>query len=168
MKILIKDLLIEGYLPQQITEMTAQEARRKFDTTGNTAERIAGGISAIPGVGSTGIGLIPRAVANYQTGDALGHRVAGTLLGREAALGAASKHTPGISVGDVYTKNNMINKAIGGFGAMAGVMGTNHLIGDGNPMVDAIGLTAPLTSMTIAPAMSYGLGKVFGSRKPTR
>jgi hypothetical protein len=106
---------------------------------------------------------IPGAIASgYETGKRVGHPVAGAILGREAAIGATSKHDDKVSIGDVYTKKNILMRTAEG--AILG--GTAGAISAG-PVGAAIGTLAGATiSGAVKPAVGYGLGKIFGSTKP--
>jgi len=58
-------------------------------------------MNLIPVVG-TYAERIPKTYAGYETGEKLRHPTVGALFGREAVLGAASKHHQSISLKDVY------------------------------------------------------------------
>lgn len=104
----------------------------------------------------------PATIVNgYQAGEHAGHPVVGAMLGRNAAIGAMSKHDKNVSIGDVYTKKNVASKATQG--AIGGAVLGGML---GGPAGAAIGATANgIAAGAIAPAAGYGLGKVFGSTK---
>lgn len=70
----------------------------------------------------SGIGQMAQ---GYQVGKELNHKVAGTLLGAEAAAGAASKHDNTVSIGDVYTRRNMAKRGVQGAAIGAGIAGMN-------------------------------------------
>lgn len=155
----------------QILEEAMNPQQLKAFNRANNMERIGGAANIIPGPVSM-IGIPAHMYAGYQAGNGLGHPVAGTLLGRDGAAGAVSKYDKNLRLKDVYTKNNMINKAVGG--AAAGALTGAVLASDGDLSTgEALGgavLGAPAgaaISATVAPAIGYGLGKVFG-RKSTR
>ena len=169
-------MILEGNTYENVVLTVLEEAGRRaeiFNNTGNTMERISGVTNTIPLVGT--VAAIPtKMVGGYQTGKALGHPVAGTLLGRDAALGATSNYDKDISVKDVYTKKNLFNKALGAAGAIGGMYAANELLtpehqfmGDdslGN--VQKTGAAIGVGMAAAAPAIGYGLGKVFGRRSP--
>ena len=166
---MLVNLIEEAYLLHE-NEKKRSETVERWDNTGNAAMRVAAGTDLMPG--NT---LIPdfalKTIGGYQAGKAIGHPVAGTLLGREAALGAASKHNDNISIGDVYSNNNMINRGLAAAGTLGGMaIGSEILYDDPTAIYDtdagkiAGGIVA--TSPLYVPAISYGLGKVFGSKDP--
>lgn len=144
--------------------LTAQDTRKIFQNNGNNMELASAPLSAIP-MGS--IAAVPmKMVAGYDVGSKVGHPIAGMLLGRDGAMGAASKHTKGMSIRDVYTPRNLINKSAAGLAGAASIIGTNHLIGDGNEAMDIIGAGIGASMPAFAPAVSYGMGKLLGSKRP--
>ena len=162
--------LIEEAHAKHMQTASAEDVKRKWDNTGNIAERIGGAINFfIPGGGQGA-----KVIGGYQAGLATGHPVVGAFIGREAALGAASNHVDGINVKDVYTKNNMINKAA----VLAGILGgagtiSSSLTGSPTELYDGVvpggaytlaGGTAAAVAAT--PAIKYGLGKALGSKQP--
>ena len=171
----IKKMILEGHTYENVVLTVLEEAGRRaeiFNNTGNTMERVGGVANAIPGVGLAGIPI--KMVGGYQTGSALGHPVVGTVLGRDAALGATSNYDKDVKVKDVYTKKNLFNKALAGAGAIGSMYATNELLapehefmGDdtlGNIQKAGAGVTVGMAAA--APAIGYGLGKVFGRRSP--
>jgi len=167
---MLVNLIEEAYLLHE-NEKKKSETVERWDNKGNTAMRVAAGLNTIPLAGGY-LGAGAQMVGGYQAGKAIGHPVAGTLLGREAALGAASNYNDNVSLKDAYTKNNMINRGLLAAGALGGLtLGSEFVLHDPTAIYDSgIGKTAAgiaATSPLIAPAMGYGLGKVFGSRNPS-
>ena len=171
----IKKMILEGNTYENVVLTVLEEAGRRaeiFNNTGNTMERVGGVANVVPGVGLAGIPI--KMVGGYQTGSALGHPVVGTVLGREAALGATSNYDKDVKVKDVYTKKNLFNKALAAAGAIGSMYATNELLapehefmGDdtlGNIQKAGAGVTVGMAAA--APAIGYGLGKVFGRRSP--
>jgi len=165
---MLVNLIEEAYLLHE-NEKKKSSIARKWDNTGNDSMRLSGIFELIPGHGAT-MGRIARLYSGLRAGEAVGHPNVGAL-GREAALGAVSKHNDNVSLSDVYTKNNMINRGM----VSAGVLGSLFTAGEvmnNDPTAildtDAGKFAAgyALASPTIIPAISYGLGKVFGSKKP--
>ena len=125
------------------------------------------------------IGMVPMGpvhtlgnMANgFLAGRKNGHAIAGALLGREGSVGAMSKHDKNVSIGDVYTKKNMAARGLkgailgGAMGAMSGVRGGPHAMLAGALTGAAAG---GLIGSTVTPGVGYGLGKVFGSKKPEK
>ena len=169
-------MILEGHTYENVVLTVLEEAGRRaeiFNNTGNTMERIGGVTNAVPLVGAVA-GIPMKMVGGYQTGKALGHPVAGTLLSRDAALGATSNYDKDISVKDVYTKKNLFNKALGAAGAIGGLYAANELLTPEHQFMgdDALGFDQKVDVGVVAglaaaaPAAGYGLGKVFGRRSP--
>jgi tRNA uridine 5-carboxymethylaminomethyl modification enzyme len=115
----IKKMILEGNTYENVVLTVLEEAGRRaeiFNNTGNTMERVSWGLNSVP-FDAGPIAAIPtKMVSGYQTGKALGHPVVGTLLSREAALGATSNYDKDVKVKDVYTKKNLFNKALAATG----------------------------------------------------
>lgn len=119
MKIEIKKIILENNL-------NANQVRQIFNNHGNNAERIAAPLAAVPiigGLAATGA----QSVGGYQVGSKIGHPVAGVFLGRDGAVGAASKNVKGLSVKDVYTPKNILNKSLLAAGAIGGMYAGDEL-----------------------------------------
>jgi len=161
--------LIEEAHAKHTQTPSAEYVKYMWDNTGNVAERVGSLIGSL----APGAGIGARAVGGYQAGLATGHPVVGAIFGREAALGAASNHIKDINVKDVYTKNNMINKAFF-FGGTIGAAKHISMKETGSPtgLYDDL---VPGGAYTVAgglavaaaasPAVKYGLGKAFGSKQ---
>ena len=171
----IKKMILEGHTYENVVLTVLEEAGRRaeiFNNTGNTMERVGGVVNAVPGVGLAGIPI--KMVGGYQTGSALGHPVVGTVLGRDAALGATSNYDKTVGVKDVYTKKNLFNKALTAAGAIGGMYAADELMtpdhqfmgDDALGLVQKAGVGAGVGMAVAAPAIGYGLGKVFGRRSP--
>jgi hypothetical protein len=171
----IKKMILEGNTYENVVLTVLEEAGRRaeiFNNTGNTMERVGGVANAVPGVGLAGIPI--KMVGGYQTGSALGHPVVGTVLGRDAALGATSNYDKTVGVKDVYTKKNLFNKALTAAGAIGGMYAADELMtpdhqfmGDDTlGLVQKAGVGVGAGMAVAAPAVGYGLGKVFGRRSP--
>jgi len=166
---MLVNLIEEAYLLHE-NEKKRSEVVEKWDNTGNNAMRASSSLEFIPHVGGF-FGKLARLYGGYQAGNAMGHPVVGKLFGREAALGAASNHVNGIKLSDVYSKNNMINRGLVGLGMVGGILTAGESLYD-NPvsLLDTSKgkalATIAVASPTITPAISYGLGKAFGSKKP--
>lgn len=171
----IKKMILEGHTYENVVLTVLEEAGRRaeiFNNTGNTMERISGVANVVPGAGLAGIPI--KMVSGYQTGRALGHPVVGTVFGRDAALGATSNYDKDVKVKDVYTKKNLFNKALTAAGAIGGMYAANELMtpdhqfmGDDTlGLVQKAGVGAGAGMAVAAPAVGYGLGKVFGRRSP--
>ena len=169
-------MILEGNTYENVVLTVLEEAGRRaeiFNNTGNTMERIGGVTNAVPLVGAVA-GIPMKMVGGYQTGKALGHPVAGTLLGRDAALGATSNYDKTVGVKDVYTKKNLFNKALTAAGAIGGMYAADELMtpdhqfmgDDALGLVQKAGVGAGVGMAVAAPAIGYGLGKVFGRRSP--
>ena len=109
----IKKMILEGHTYENVVLTVLEEAGRRaeiFNNTGNTMERVSGVTNTIPLVGT--VAAIPtKMISGYQTGKALGHPVVGTLIGRDAALGATSNYDKNVNIKDVYTKKNSVKYA---------------------------------------------------------
>ena len=172
----IKKMILEGHTYENVVLTVLEEAGRRaeiFNNTGNTMERVSGVANAIPLVGT--VAAIPtKMISGYQTGKALGHPVVGTLIGRDAALGATSNYDKNVKVKDVYTKKNLFNKALGVAGAIGGMYAADELMTPDHQFMgdDALGLVQKAgvgvgAGMAVAaPAIGYGYGKLFGRRSP--
>ena len=171
----IKKMILEGNTYENVVLTVLEEAGRRaeiFNNTGNTMERVGGVANVVPGVGLAGIPI--KMVGGYQTGSALGHPVVGTVLGRDAALGATSNYDKTVGVKDVYTKKNLFNKALTAAGAIGGMYAADELMtpdhqfmgDDALGLVQKAGVGAGVGMAVAAPAIGYGLGKVFGRRSP--
>ena len=105
---------------------------------------------------------------NLHAGKEAGHPMVGRLLGRSAAIGAMSKHDKNVSIGDVYTADN-VKKDMKIGAAQGSIVGALYGGAVGGPTGAAIGATAGALAGTgigaASPAAGYGLGKVFGSTK---
>ncbi len=127
---------------------------------------IVGGlpIFGLPGMAAHTIGDV---YAGYTVGKELDHPVAGTLFGAEGAAGAKSQADPeaGITIGDVYSKENIAKRAIqlGVPSAVLGAMLSGGILGtlDGTAEVSALagGALGAAAGGTLRPGISYGLGK---------
>ena len=127
MIIQIKRIIQEGYSYGDLLEnLNANQVRETFNNRGNVAERIAAPASAIPLVGGIPSG-ISQAIGGYQVGSKIGHPIAGAVLGRDGAVGAASKNVKGLSVKDVYTPKNILNKSLLAAGAIGGLYAGDEL-----------------------------------------
>ena len=143
---------------QLIIMEASKKARELINKHSNSVTGVVGDIVPFTPIN------IPAAMINgYQIGRETGHPIAGTLLGREAAIGAMSKHDKNISIGDVYTGANMRNKLIGG--AIPGIIAGTALAG---PLGAMVGAASGAAIGAAAPAIRYGVGKVFGSSKPNK
>ena len=173
----IKKMILEGHTYENVVLTVLEEAGRRaeiFNNTGNTMERVSWGLNSVPFDAGPIASIPTKMVSGYQTGKALGHPVVGTLLSREAALGATSNYDKDVKVKDVYTKKNLFNKALAAAGAIGSMYATNELLapehefmGDdtlGNIQKAGAGVTVGMAAA--APAIGYGLGKVFGRRSP--
>ena len=169
-------MILEGHTYENVVLTVLEEAGRRaeiFNNTGNTMERIGGVTNAVPLVGAV-TGIPMKMVGGYQTGSALGHPVVGTVLGRDAALGATSNYDKTVGVKDVYTKKNLFNKALTAAGAIGGMYAADELMtpdhqfmgDDALGLVQKAGVGAGVGMAVAAPAIGYGLGKVFGRRSP--
>jgi len=142
-----------------------------WDNTGNNMVRLGELMNVIPIIG-TYIGRIPKTYAGYKTGEKLGHPTIGALFGREAVLGAASKHDPSISLKNVYTKNNLINRGIGSAATLGGAAIAGEVIDDNplylyeDPYIAAGLLSYAALYPIAAPAVSYKLGEWLGDKIP--
>ena len=94
-------------------EILIEEANAAVGNTVSEYRPISDTLTMAPIIG--GIGNMAQ---GYQVGKRLGHPVAGTLLGAEAAAGAKSNYDDSVGIGDVYTKGNMLKR--GGQGAVLG------------------------------------------------
>lgn len=130
--------------------------------------RVRGGdiAGAVPGVGPAGIiPMVGNIHAGYKAGEELGHPVAGAILGQEGAAGAHGKFNTGTDVGDVYTKENMIKRAVQAGVPMAAI--SAYLAANGN--MDEAGIVAGLGALGAGlnagaiPGLRYGIGKLVGS-----
>lgn len=166
-KMLIDDRLMEStqaILEEAFTniieESLTEAQRQAYDNTNVASERLAvaaGGIPVAGGIASS----VGQMHGGYNAGGKLGHQVAGTFMGREGALGATSMDPNSqITVGDAYSKDNMLTRAIGGAssGALAGGM-----IG-GIPGAAAGAVVGGVTMPLLTPGARYGLGKVFAGQ----
>ena len=173
MLIQIKRIIQEGYSYGDLLEnLNANQVRETFNNRGNVAERVGAALNTVPITGMI-TAPVSNMVAGYQVGKDVGHPVVGTIGGRDAAIGAASKNVSGLSVKDVYTPKNMLNKALLGAGAIGGLYAGDELIapedhtfmGD-SALGDSQRLSAGIIGATVAtmPAVRYGFGKVFGRR----
>lgn len=187
MQIQIKQIILEN-------KIDANQVKQIFNNHGNTAERIAAPLAAIPiigGLGSQGA----LTVGGYQVGSKIGHPIAGALLGKDGAVGAASKNVKGLSIKDVYTPKNILNKGLLAAGVIGGAYAGDEL-GDaitrsaydnaspetqnqlphlkdydhkfmGNDTlgdIQKIGVGSALLLPATAPALRYGAGKLFGKK----
>ena len=173
----IKKMILEGHTYENVVLTVLEEAGRRaeiFNNTGNTMERVSWGLNSVP-FDAGPIAAIPtKMVSGYQTGKALGHPVVGTLIGRDAALGATSNYDKNVNIKDVYTKKNLFNKALGAAGAIGSMYAANELLvpdhqfmGDdslGN--IQKTGAAIGAGMAVAAPAIGYGYGKLFGRRSP--
>ncbi len=146
-------------------EALIQEANQEVS---NAATKWRGGdvLGAIPD--PTGlINAGGNMYAGYQAGSELGHPAAGLILGQEGAAGARSKHDDSVSVGDVYTKENVLKRALQGgvTGATAGMVAG---AGGGPEVMGAGALGGALGGAVMGaggvPGIRYGLGKLFGGQ----
>jgi hypothetical protein len=101
--------------------------------------------------------------AGYKAGRELGHPVAGLFTGQEGAAGARSNWDPTVTIGDVYTPKNFTKRTLQMLpaAALGGALG-------GGPGGAVIGATLAPIMGAIAPGLNYGLGKVFGSKNPSK
>jgi len=150
-------------------QLIIQEASKKAqDIINKHSFSATDAISMLP---ASPAGTIGNMVNGYLAGRKNGHPIAGALLGREGAVGAMSKHDKDVSIGDVYTKKNMFSRGLNGAivggltGAAAGMRHGPHGILAGALTGAAAG---GVLGSTVAPGMGYGLGKVFGSKKPKK
>ena len=173
MLIQIKRIIQEGYSYGDLLEnLNANQVRETFNNRGNVAERVGAALNTVP-FASTITSPISNMVAGYQVGKDVGHPVVGVLGGREAPIGAASNNVSGLSIKDVYTPKNILNKALIGAGTIGGLYAADELLapedhtfmGD-SALGDSQRLSAGLIGATVAtmPAVRYGFGKVFGRR----
>ena len=173
----IKKMILEGHTYENVVLTVLEEAGRRaeiFNNTGNTMERVSWGLNSVPFAAGPIAAIPTKMVSGYQTGKALGHPVVGTLLSREAALGATSNYDKDVKVKDVYTKKNLFNKALTAAGAIGGMYAADELMtpdhqfmgDDALGLVQKAGVGAGVGMAVAAPAIGYGLGKVFGRRSP--
>ena len=173
MLIQIKRIIQEGYSYEDLLEnLNASQIRETFNNRGNVAERVGAALNTVPITGMI-TAPVSNMVAGYQVGKDVGHPVVGTIGGREAAIGAASKNVSGLSIKDVYTPKNMLNKALIGAGAIGGLYAVDELMapedhtfmGDDNlGKVQKVNTGVIGAGVAAAPAIRYGFGKVFGRR----
>ena len=173
MIIQIKRIIQEGYSYGDLLEnLNANQVRETFNNRGNVAERVGAALDTVP-FASTITSPISNMVAGYQVGKDVGHPVVGTIGGREAAIGAASKNVSGLSIKDVYTPKNMLNKALIGAGAIGGLYAVDELMAPEDHTFmgdDTLGKVQKVNTGVIGagvatmPAVRYGFGKVFGRR----
>lgn len=119
MQIQIKQIILEN-------KIDANQVRQIFNNHGNNAERIAAPLAAIPIIGGLAANGA-QSVGGYQVGSKIGHPVAGIFLGRDGAVGAASKNVKGLSIKDVYTPKNILNKSLIAAGAIGGMYAGDEL-----------------------------------------
>lgn len=127
MIIQIKRIIQEGYSYGDLLEnLNANQVRETFNNRGNVAERVGAALNTVP-ITNIVTAPVSNMVAGYQVGKDVGHPVVGAIGGREAAIGAASKNVSGLSIKDVYTPKNMLNKALIGAGAIGGLYAGDEL-----------------------------------------
>lgn len=119
MQIQIKQIILEN-------KIDANQVRQIFNNHGNNAERISAPLAAIPIIGGLAANGA-QSVGGYQVGSKIGHPVAGVFLGRDGAVGAASKNVKGLSIKDVYTPKNILNKSLIAAGAIGGMYAGDEL-----------------------------------------
>ena len=122
--------------------------------------KVRGGdlITPIPIIGGPGV-----IHAGYTAGREMGHPRVGLFLGSEGAAGAKSKYDQTISIGDVYTRKNILKRGLqGGLGMTAYSM-MNEL--DDPSYKAQMILNMGLGSATVLPGLKYGLGKLFGKKR---
>ena len=173
MIIQIKRIIQEGYSYGDLLEnLNANQVRETFNNRGNVAERVGAALNTVP-ITNIVTAPVSNMVAGYQVGKDVGHPVVGTIGGREAAIGAASKNVSGLSIKDVYTPKNMLNKALIGAGAIGGLYAVDELMAPEDHTFmgdDDLGKTQKVNTGVIGatvaamPAVRYGFGKVFGRR----
>ena len=173
MIIQIKRIIQEGYSYGDLLEnLNANQVRETFNNRGNVAERVGAALNTVP-ITNIVTSPISRGVAGYQVGKDVGHPVVGVLGGRDAAIGAASNNISGLSVKDVYTPKNILNKALIGAGAIGGLYAVDELMAPEDHTFmgdDTLGKVQKVNAGVIGagvaatPAIGYGFGKVFGRR----
>lgn len=161
---MLSKLIEEAYVLHE--NQKAKTRAETWDNTGNTMERIAGLADVVPFGGS---GL--RTVSGFQAGHEIGHPIAGALVGREGALGAASRHDKSIGIGDVYTKKNMLNHAIAAGAGLVGMAGAGELIHHNpealfNTPEGAIAAGTVAAAPLVTPGAKYLTGKIAGTNTP--
>ena len=148
-----KGVILENFNVHPRTRLNANQTKEVFNNTGNKTELVSNFLP-MP------VGSVIDSVAGYRVGDKVGHPVAGIIVGRDGAMGAASNNINGISVGDVYTPKNMAIKAAPG--AISGAVVGGMLGGPAGALGGAVagGIARPI----IEPGLNYGLGTLFGKR----
>jgi hypothetical protein len=151
-----------------LEEALTQKQKEIYDT--NLGAETGGAVAQVVPVFGPLANTGTQMYGGYKVGEQLDHPTAGTLLGREGALGAASSDgkNDNITLGDAYSKGNVMNRAIGGAiaGGITGAAASSRNIADADPgMVLGGAILGGATVPLITPAFRYGLGKVFGSKK---
>jgi len=154
-----KEVLLEEALTQKQQEIYGSNAN---------LENIAAITQGVPGIGGIA-GTAAQMHGGYQVGNKLDHSLAGALMGREGALGAASadgrEENKNITVGDAYSQGNALRRGIGGAstGAAIGYMAGGS---DENKAALAAGgaLVGGATTALLTPALRYGMGRMFGKK----
>ena len=158
--ITIKNMLLEGYTPEEITEgIIRNNAMNSFDSNNNYVLDGSGRI-----IGLLPFGMIPGAImggiAGYKVGThgktGAGAAV-GALIGKNGAMGALSTEDDDIRLRDIYRpKNIAINAAHGTLGGAA-IGGLT-----GGPVGALGGAAIGGTLGMVGPAIQYGIGKAGG------
>ena len=156
----IKNMLLEGYTPEEITEgIIRNNAMNSFDSNNNYVLDGSGRI-----IGLLPFGMIPGAImggiAGYKVGThgktGAGAAV-GALIGKNGAMGALSTEDDDIRLRDIYRpKNIAINAAHGTLGGAA-IGGLT-----GGPVGALGGAAIGGTLGMVGPAIQYGIGKAGG------
>ncbi len=151
-------------------EKLIEEANQAVGDSVSKYRPISDTLTMVPGISALG-----QMGQGYQVGKDLNHKVAGTLLGAEAAAGAKSKYDDSVGIGDVYTGKNMAKRAGQGavLGGLAGGIGSgvnNFAVGEMVPegvdpeefraavsqsIEDTPGMSADLASMSLDDPASY-------------
>lgn len=156
----VKDLLLEGYQPEEITEgIIRNNAMNSFDNNNNYLLDGSGRV-----IGLLPFGMVPGAImggiAGYKVGThgktGAGAAV-GALIGKNGAMGALSAEDDDIHLRDIYRPKNIAINATHGTLLGAGIGGLT-----GGPVGALGGAAVGGTLGMVSPAIQYGFGKVGG------
>jgi len=156
----VKDNLEEAWTAQMIEETMTAEQAKIYNTQNMGTERLSSAAAGVPVVGGliSGVGQMH---GGFRAGEKLGHEYAGLLSGREGALGATSMDPNSkITVGDAYSKSNILTRSLGG--ASTGAL-TGAMVGGLPGAAIGAGIGA-VTVPAITPGLRYGVGKLFSGK----